>query len=177
MKILNADNKIMDTDLISNKAEFYYSVLSFRDYKNPDFFFERNKGSDIVEMESASIALRIGNFSLVMPIIWSIIVTDNENLECVPLYEAQPRNLNVFLLNPVNGFISRFHPLQSGMIYPVSNWSMPNLKEKEMLVVPLGHDPMHRRMDREGNPLEVGPVCAIFSPTKMDISKAIADIW
>lgn len=167
MRILSNDNKVIDTDIVDRHV--HYSVLSFRDYKNPDFFFEKLPHLD--HIESPSIALKIGPYKLVMPLVWSVIITDYENLECVPIHDLLGKKVNVFCLNPIDGFHPDFLEFKDGMIYPKTSWTAPPLNEKDMLVVPLGYGKVNA-----GQPSR-GPVCAIFSPTKMEINKSIADIW
>jgi hypothetical protein len=49
------------------------------------------------------------------------------------------------------------------------------LVNKDMLVVPLGHG--RERQDRDGKPIVTGPICVVLSPTKMELSKDLSDLW
>jgi hypothetical protein len=173
MRILTSNNEIADTDVIT-EGSYHYSVLSFRDSKNPDFFMEKLTHVDITE--SAQIALKIGPYRLVMPMVWSVIVTDYDILECVPLHEVLGKKLNVFCMNPIDGFFTEYYPIETGSIYPVTRWSAPPLTEKDMLVVPLGMATRQKKKEN-GELVKPSPICAIFSPTKMEINKAISDVW
>jgi hypothetical protein len=173
MRILSSENTIEDTDVLSKTV--HYSVLSFRDYKNPDFYMEKLRCVD--EVESASISIEIGPFKLVMPFSWSIVITDFDILECIPLSDVIGKSFPVFCMNPIDGYLASFHSIRTGMFFAKTTWTAPPMGEKDMLVIPLGFEARRERLNREGVHVEVGPICAIFSPTKMEINKQIADIW
>lgn len=198
MLIITAENEVQDTDHLND--HYNYGVLSFKDYKCPDFFFPRIEYLE--EFNSASITLHIGKFEAVMPLHWSILCTDLENVQSIPLYEAAGRDFAVFCLNPIDGFMPEFHPLRTGTIFPSTTWMAPPMADKDMLVVPLGRTTKSsaaitaeaRRMVNstevvtEAGPevkapeVEVqrgvkGPICAMFSPSKLEINKPISDIW
>ncbi len=168
MKILTIDNEIKNTDLLTEEVNF--AVLSFRDHKNPDFYFDR-KVEYLEEFVSASITLRIGIFEVVMPLHWSIMCTDNEYLQSVPLTEVSGRNFSVFCLNPLNGYRPHDLEMKTGMIFPTSTWTSPPIGDKDMYVVPLGTLPAM------GEEVKQGPLCAMFSPSKIEVYKPISDFW
>ncbi len=169
MLILSPENKFVNTDLLTESVN--YGVLSFKDYKNPDFFFDR-KIEYLEEFSSASITLRIGQFETVMPLHWSILCTDLEYVQTVPLQEVSGRNFTVFCLNPIDGYKPEYEILKTGMIFPNTTWTCPPIADKDMLVVPLGK--MDEAPDAE---VSRGPLCAIFSPNKIEIYKEISEIW
>jgi hypothetical protein len=171
MKILSNDNKPIDTDV--TRSDTYYSVLSFKDYKNPDFYFERATAYE--QIECASAAITIGDFSLVVPFPWCILVTDYETVDCLPIDSLLGKSMPAFCLNPIDGYRVEFYKVKLRMIYPNGSFIIPVLGNKDMLVVPLGYE--RPRMGRDNKPLEVGPICVILSPTKMELSKPISDIW
>lgn len=168
MKVLAPENDALDTDTFAGDF-FHYSVLSFREYKSPDFYFE--KTYMIEEWAAASMTLHIGPFNLVMPMHWSILCTDLEYVQSIPLYEAPGRDFTVFCMNPLDSYMPEFYTLRSSTIFPHTTWTAPPMKEKDMLTVPIG------QATASGSALERGPLCAIFSPSKMEIYKPISDIW
>ena len=169
MRILTAENEIVDTDIPTNDDFYYYSVLSFRDFKNPDFYFE--KTYILEEWNSASMSLHIGQYTIVMPMHWSILCTDLEYVQSVPLYETPGRDFGIFCINPVDGYMPGFHTLRTSSIFPNTTWTAPPVRDKDMLVVPIGFEPtLHEDLER-------GPICAIFSPNKMEVYKPLSDIW
>jgi hypothetical protein len=171
VKILSSDNKSIDTDV--TRADLFYSVLSFKDYKNPDFFFER--ATCYEQIECASASLMIGDYSLVVPFPWCILVTDFETVDCLPIDSLLGKSMPAFCLNPIDGYRIEFLKVKLKMIYPNGSFVIPVLGNKDMLVVPLGQG--RERQDRDGNPVEAGPICVVLSPTKMELSKPISDIW
>jgi hypothetical protein len=171
VKILSIDNSPIDTDV--TRSDLYYSVLSFKDYKNPDFYFERATGYEQIECASASIT--VGGFSLVVPFPWCIMVTDFETVDPLPIDALMGKSMPAFCLNPIDGYRAEFLTVKLKMVYPNGSFIIPMLGNKDMLVVPLGYD--RTRLDKDGNSVTAGPICAILSPTKMELSKAISDIF
>jgi len=168
MNILTIENKIINTDMLTEEVNF--AVLSFRDTKQPDFYFDR-KVEYLEEFVSASITLRIGPFEVVMPLHWSIMCTDHEYLQSVPLTEVSGRNFSVFCLNPLDGYRPHDMEMKTGMIFPTSTWTSPPVFDKDMYVVPLG------TLETPGEQVTHGPLCAIFSPSKIEVYRPISDFW
>jgi hypothetical protein len=171
VKILTSENKAVDTDVV--RTEQFYSVLSFKDYKNPDFYFERATAYEQIECASASVM--VGEFSLVVPFPWCILVTDFETVDCLPIDNLLGKSMPAFCLNPIDGYRIEFMKVKLKMIYPSGTFVIPVLGNKDMLVIPLGFLPP--RPGKDGEMLEAGPICAVLSPTKMELSKPISDIW
>lgn len=171
MKILTNENKSIDTDV--TRSDVYYSVLSFKDHRNPDFYFERATGYEQIECASASIS--VGDYSLVVPFPWCILVTDFETVDCLPIDSLLGKSMPAFCLNPIDGYRAEFYIVKLRMIYPNGSFIIPTLGNKDMLVVPLSYG--KEKLDRNGNATESGPICVILSPTKMELSKQISDIF
>ncbi len=170
MLILSPENEVLNTDTLTEETN--YGVLSFKDYKHPDFYFDRKIDFFVEEFASASITLRIGQFETVMPLHWSILCTDLEYVQTVPLQDVSGRDFTIFCLNPIDGYKPEYEILKTGDIFPNTTWTCPPILDKDMLVVPLG------RMDMpHGANHERGPLCAIFSPNKIEIYKPISDVW
>lgn len=161
MLILSVDNEIQNTDFLSE--EIHYGVLSFKDFKNPDFFFP--KLTYLEEFTSTSITLNIGGHELVMPLGWSILCTDLENVQSIPLYEMSGM-YHVFCLNPIDGFMPEVLPMKLSKVFPSTTWTAPPAVDKNLIVVPLGN-----------NKRSKSPLCVMFSPNKMEINRPISDIW
>ena len=171
MKILSEENVAIDLDV--KRESGYCSVLSFCDFKSPDFFFREMTSFEQIECASAS--LTIGEHSLVIPFPWCILVTDFETVDCLPIDGLLGKSMPAFCLNPIDGYRVEFLKVKLKMIYPSGTFIIPVLGNKDMLVVPLSFS--RSRQDRDGNPVEIGPLCVVLSPTKMELSKAISDIW
>lgn len=167
MFILNENNKVLDTNQIDR--ECHYSVLRFKDYKNPDFYFERLNQIDV--FTSVSVWLEIGPFRVIMPLRWSVLCSDMEYVQSIPLFEISGIDNTIFCLNPIDGYIPHYLPMRVIDYITDSTWTCPPLEDKDMLVVPLGV------LDRVDGGVERGPVCAIFGPNRIDISRPLSDIW
>jgi len=108
----------------------------------------------------------------IMPLHWSILCTDLEYVHSIPLYDLGGRNFGAFCLNPIDGFQPEFLRIRSGTIFPSANWTAPQMSDKDLLVVPLGD---YARAAVGGR--KRGPICAIFSASKVEVYKPIGDIW
>jgi hypothetical protein len=178
MLILNEVNKVINTDTLNQ--EVHYSVLSFKDFRNPDFFFD--KLVQIEEFSSPSVALEIGPFKMVMPLHWSVLCSDREHIQAIPLHDIAGIGYEAFCLNPIDGYIPSYLRIRLREIFPNSVWTCPPIDERNMLVVPLGMiertiDPIAPADRVNEEPIERGPICAIFSPNRIDVSRPISDIW
>ncbi len=172
MKILTEENKTIDLN-VDRQPGNYCSVLSFVDFRNPDYFFREMTSYEQIECASAS--LMIGEFNLVVPFPWCILVTDFETVDCLPIENLLGKSMPAFCLNPIDGYRVEFLTLKLKMIYPSGTFIIPVLGNKDMLVVPLNFG--RTRQDKDGNQAQIGPLCAILSPTKIELSKSISDIW
>jgi hypothetical protein len=172
MLILTAENQVINTDSMMVGEEVYNGTLNLQDPSNPDFFFNVIEFLD--EFTAASVTLRIGDFEIVMPLHWSVLCTDMEYVHSIPLHELGGKQFSAFCLNPIDGFSPEFLQVRQGMIFPQANWTAPQMNDKDLLVVPLGdhkkpwqHDANHKK----------GPLCAMFSASKVEVYKSIGDIW
>ena len=170
MLILKAENTVLNTDSLQVGDEIHHGILSMQDASNPDFYF--NVIDFLDEFAAASVTLTIGEFEIVMPLHWSILCTDMEYVHSIPLHELGGKNFPAFCLNPIDGFSPEFLRVRQGTIFPQANWTAPQMHDKDLLVVPLGDytrpTARHRRK---------GPLCAMFSASKVEVYKAIGDIW
>lgn len=163
MLILDEHNTIKDTDKISESC--HYSVLRFKDPKNPDFFFDELM--HIEEFTSHTIKMQIGQYTIFVPFHWSILCSDMEYVQTIPLYDFSGRDFHAFCINPIDGYMPAYLRVRIREVFSNNTWSCPPVQDKDMLVIPIGPHP--RYVDR-------GPVCAILSPHKLDINRPISDI-
>ena len=172
MLVLTVDNEVLNTDSMKVQDVVYHSVLKLQDPSNPDFFMEVIEFLD--EFASASVTLKIGEHEIVMPLHWSILCTDMEYVHSIPLYELGGRNFAAFCLNPIDGFAPEFLRVRTGTIFPNANWTAPQIHDKDLLVVPLGE---HKYGEEAVPGVKRGPVCAMFSASKVEVYKPIGEIW
>ena len=181
MLVLTADNTVLNTDTMATGDEVFHSVLKLQDPTACDFYMDIIEYLD--EFSSASITLKIGGHEIVMPLHWSVLCTDMEYLHTIPLYELGGRNFPAFCLNPIDGFSPEFLTIRTGTIFPQTNWTAPQVHDKDLLVVPLGEQSRpvasggRPVADSTGNRVERGPICAIFSASKVEVYKPIGEIW
>lgn len=163
MLFLNEDNQIMDTDSIT--SIHHYCILDMKNPKDMDFRFIEM--TEVQEFSSSPMQLDIGPYQIFAPIHWSIMFFDGEYVQSMPIHEISGRTFDIFCLNPIDSFFPYYHPIRVRGPFPKNNWTCPGVKDKELLVVPLGDPPNGKG----------GPICAIFSPSKLEIQKPLSDIW
>lgn len=173
MKILTHENRVVDTDT-ERSPDLHFGVLSFKDWKSPDFFFERATNG-FEQIECSSAILMVGTYTLVVPFPWCILVTDFETVDCLPVENLLLSSMPGFCLNPIDGYRVEFLKVKIKMLYPNGSFVIPVLGNKDMLVVPLTHE--RRKADRDGKIVDAGPICVILSPSKMELSKPISDLF
>lgn len=170
MLILTAENKVLNTDTMKLGDEVHHGILSMQDPSHSDFYF--NVIEFLEEFSSASVTLKIGEHEIVMPMHWSVLCTDLEYVHSIPLHDLGGRNFPAFCLNPIDGFQPEFLRVRQSTIFPSANWTAPQINDKDLLVVPLGDS----ARANVGNKKR-GPICAIFSASKVEVYKPIGDIW
>ena len=143
-----------------------YCVL---DYSNPvevDFICIPLIFLDQFPRPSAD--LQIGKYRIQMPLDWSIVIADKHlgNMEIIELKHLNDRDFEVFVLNPINGYIPSFLDITIQNVFPDVSWNIPKLKRGHILAVPLTEGP--------------AAPCAFFIkdvnklPDNLDISKVFA---
>ena len=165
MQILDENNQIKDTDRLSESC--HYSVLRFKDPKEPDFYFDEL--TYVEEFPSCTIKLLIGENEVFVPFHWSILCSDMEYIQTIPFAEFSGRNFHAFCMNPIDGFLPHYPQIRIVDIFKNTTWSCPPINDKDMLVVPIGPNPSKNVSDK-------GPMCAIMGPHKLDINRSLADI-
>ena len=168
MLILNEQNKELNTD--SWNQELHYSVLSFKDFRNPDFYFEQAPQLDVFNCYGFHID--IGPFSVVVPAHWTILCSDREFIQTIQLCDISGLENEAFCLNPIDGYVPTYLRIRLRRPTPPDvPWTCPPIDEKNMVVVPIG------KIDRPNDTVVGrGPICAIFSPNRIDINRPISDI-
>ena len=172
MNILTENNEVLDTDVISRQTN--YTVLSFEDNKNPDFYSNRII-KDLEDSNGAVITLNIGPFECILPMHWSILCTDYDKVDTIPLHELSGRNFLVFCVNPISGYKPSFFEVKTGISFSNANWTSPVMAEKDLLAVPIGME--EKTNSSNMSDVKQNPICAFFATNKIDINRPISDIW
>ncbi|HEY6435345.1 MAG TPA: hypothetical protein VIY47_02030 [Ignavibacteriaceae bacterium] len=142
MKILTNENKAYELDTIPNEIEdIRYCVLDYSDVKNPDYYF-----IPLIFLESfyaPAVVINIGNYSVQMPLDWSILVCDEDysDLELMPLTSLNDRGFYTMAFNPLRHMVPRPQPINITNVYSDIKWYFPKLKNGNILVVPLDDRP------------------------------------
>lgn len=166
MRILTNYNTTFDmTELPSEiDYELCYCVLDYSnqadevDFRFPPLYY-------IDEFSRPAADLRIGDFSVQIPLDWSIVISDKNmgNMEVIDLKHINDRDFQAFCFNPIAGYMPSFLDIDIENIFPNVTWSMPKLKHGHLLAVPLTDDEE--------------PLCAFFVrdtnkiPESLDITK------
>ena len=139
MRILSLDtNSAYDMSDIPDEGEdIRFCVLDNSDPKNPDYFY-----IPLIFLESfnsPALVLRIGDWTLKMPIDWQILIgeADVGDPEVVPLANINDRGFSAFCFNPLSSFRPEFIPVEVIDIYQDVKWYFPKLKPGQMLAIPL----------------------------------------
>lgn len=142
MKILTVDNKAYDLDTVPNEIDdIRYCVLDASDKNNVDFYF-----LPLIFLESfhaPAICLQIGEYSVQMPMDWSILICDEEysGFEVIPLASLNNRGFQSLIMNPLQAISIGAREISITNIYQDVKWYFPKLKNGHLLAVPLENGP------------------------------------
>ena len=142
MKILTVDNRSYDLDTVPNEIDdIRYCVLDASDKHNIDFFF-----LPLIFLESfhaPAICLQIGEYSVQMPMDWSILICDEEysGFGVIPLASLNNRGFQALVMNPLQAISISSKEISITNIYQDVKWYFPKLKNGHLLAVPLENGP------------------------------------
>lgn len=166
MKILTVNNTSYELDYVPEEIDdIRYCVLDYSDKDNADYVFV-----PLVFLESfnsPAAVLRLGNYSVTVPLDWSMIVCDAEvgDPEVLPITSLNDRGFRAFVFNPISGFLPDFAEIEIVNIYQEMRWYFPKLKFGHILAVPLTPGP--------------NPKCAYFVKETSKIPDVLSteDLW
>jgi hypothetical protein len=167
MRILLPDNKSYNMEEVPNQVDdLRYCVLDYSNQADVDFYFIPLIFLDVFPRPAAD--LQIGRYRIQMPLDWSVVICDKHlgNMEIIELKHLNDRDFEVFVLNPIAGYMPQFLEITIQNVFPDVTWNIPKLKRGHILAVPL----------HEGD----NPPCAFFVkdtnklPDGLDISKIFA---
>lgn len=137
MKILTSEDQVIDTNDVSSEetVEYYYNILDFTKMKYPDFYC---KPLVFVNTYTDSAAhLSIGEFDLILPFRWSILILNGSALEYISIEDLTGRVMTACVFNPLSSFRPETRPVRVNTISYTASFSTPNLERKNLLVVPI----------------------------------------
>lgn len=140
MKFLTEENTTLDTDLIGNRVEkqLYFMTLDFSRPKSPDYLAKPLNG--INEYNDAAAEITIGDFELILPLKWHILVCDAGVVEYVPLKRLSGKGMKAFCLNPISGYMPSFLEVRILDSHRTASWSCPIFDKDNLLVIPVGKE-------------------------------------
>lgn len=142
MKILTHENMPYELDHIpAENTDVRYCVLDCSDKEEIDFYF-----LPLVFLESFyahAVVLEIGEYTVKMPIDWSIVVCDEmySDLEVIELSNLNDRGFCTPVFNPMKHMVPLAHEVNISNIYADVKWFFPKLKNGNILVVPVEEGP------------------------------------
>lgn len=164
MIFLSNENKPVDSNLVVNQC--HYFVLKCKDKDNTDFYCELLP--HIEHFKSNCIEITIGNnYKAHVPFHWSILCSDGDVVESIPLEYFHGRKFKAFCFNPIDGVQPSYLPIVLEEIFDLTEWTSPPVEDKDFLVIPVGYD-----LNKPGK----GPICIMMSSHKSDINKNVGDI-
>jgi len=157
MKILTLENNAYDLDSVPDEIEdLRYCVFDGGDEEFQDYYW-----LPLIFLESfhaPAICLQIGEFSIQMPMDWSILTSDEDfgGIEVMPLASLNNRGFVTPILNPMKTWMPRTEEIQITNVYQDVKWYFPKLKNGHMLVVPLedGPEPKCAMFVKEANKIK-----------------------
>ena len=142
MKILTLDNAAFELDVLPEEVEdMRFAIFDNSDPANPDYHY-----IPLIFMESfnaPALVLRIGEYSLKMPMDWQILIGEPDlgDLEMLPLTSINDRGFRAFEFNPITSFRPSFPDIEILDVYHDVTWYAPKLRNGQMLAVPLSDEP------------------------------------
>lgn len=144
-KILTVDNTAFEIDHVPDKVDdLRFCVLDCSTPSYVDFFF-----LPLVYLESfysPMVDLALGEYSVKMPLDWSIMVCDEDYsaMEIMPLTSLNDRGFHALLFNPLKHFVPEVKEITMLNVYSDVKWFFPKLKTGNILVVPIesGEEPL-----------------------------------
>lgn len=140
MRILTPENQPFSVDqIVEGINRQKYCVLDLSDPEDIDYRYQPCLLFN--EYEYPAVELRIGPYTLEVPMNWRILTGDSEygDLEIVDIDELTNFEYQAFVFNPFKSFQPKFMPVSIQNSYTsMTKWFVPKLQKKHVLGVPLG---------------------------------------
>jgi hypothetical protein len=142
MRILTLEkNQAYELDHLPDEVEdMRFAIFDNSDPANPDYHY-----IPLIFLEcfnSPALVLRIGEYSIRMPMDWQILIGEPDlgDLEILPLTSINDRGFKVFEFNPLTSFRPSFPDIEILDVYHDVTWYAPKLRNGQMLAVPLSDE-------------------------------------
>lgn len=140
--ILTVDNVPYNLDeMPTDVDDVRFCILDNSNPKDCDFYYV-----PLIFLESfisSALILRIGNYTVKMPLDWNILIGSPQcgELEIVPLVSVINRDFDAFVSNPISGFMHQYLPIELVDLYTDIKWYLPKVKTGQLLAIPLSSGP------------------------------------
>lgn len=140
MLVLTPENTSFDMNEVGEYApNKMFCALDLSDISNSDYYFFNILNT--VSFSSIAVELKIGNYSLQVPMNWQILIGDEDTgmLEVVHVEDLLAiKSPYAFVYNPIKSRYPQFLPVSVSSICTVSlKWQIPLIRKSHMLAVPL----------------------------------------
>jgi hypothetical protein len=138
MKILTNENMAFDLNQLPERIDdIRYCVLDYSDPQSIDYYWFPLVFLDIFSSPCADI--RIGPYSIQMPLDWSIVIGDKHcgDLEVIRLIDLNDKDFDAFSINPIKGYMPDFFKIEIMNVFADVKWYFPRLKNGHLLALPL----------------------------------------
>lgn len=154
MRILTVENSCFElNDIPEEVDDLRYGILDYSNPKHVDYYF-----IPLMFLESfysPAAVLRIGEYTVHVPLDWSIVLCDSMigEPEVVSLMSMNDRGFTTFVTNPITAFAPRYEAVSIENIYTDVKWYAPKMKFGHLLCVPLteGENPPCALFVKEAN--------------------------
>lgn len=138
MFILTENNVPFPVDQISEEHEdIRYCVFDYTDKDTADYYFIPMLA---IETYNGPVAdIMIGGFNIQLPWDWSLVIGEKHvgDLEVVKIEECMEKDFSAFAMNPIDGFMHDYLPIEIKNGYQDIRWYTPLLKNTHVLAIPL----------------------------------------
>ena len=173
MKFLTEENTVMDTDYIGDTVEkqLYFMTLDFSKPKSPDYMAKPLTALN--EYNDAAAELSIGNFSVILPLKWHILISEAGVVEYMPIKRLGGKDMKAFCLNPISGYMPSMNTVKILDSHRTASWTCPIFEKDNLLVIPIG-----KELDTDGN-LRDYPTCIMAGEPgcRVPDSVELASLW
>lgn len=146
MNILTPENYSFDVDQVTDTVpDEMFCVLDLSSVQDADYYFKYILNT--VAFNSISVDLQIGTDIIQVPLLWQILLGDEETgmMEmCTVENLLNTKNPHAFVYNPISSLYPKYEPVKVLRVYILTvKWQIPMVPKKNLLAVPLrtGHKP------------------------------------
>lgn len=143
MNILTPENIAFDVDQVTDTVpDEMYSVLDLSSLEDADYYFKYIYNT--VSFNSMSADLQIGDKVLQVPLLWQILLGDDDTgmMEmCTIENLLNIKHPRAFVYNPISSMYPKYEPVKLLRVFNITTkWQIPMIPKKNLLTIPLSND-------------------------------------